>query len=168
MKRIMILLAVTAVAVLVFAPTAMALDPAPALQPQPGFNQPKIEPMPGSAYGPSPAYDPKNKAAADGGTEPAPTVTPPAPEQDNTPPAFDPQEGVNVPDYSGPYGSPSIPDGEGSETASSTTTPTATASTLPDTGGPSFALPVTLAVISALVISGFTALRLVLRRSATS
>jgi hypothetical protein len=30
----------------------------------PGFDQPKIDPMPGNAYGPSSAYDPKNKAAA--------------------------------------------------------------------------------------------------------
>jgi hypothetical protein len=60
MKRMRILLALTVMAVFVFGSTAMAQ----VVPVGPGFDQPKIDPMPGNAYGPSSAYDPKNKAAA--------------------------------------------------------------------------------------------------------
>jgi hypothetical protein len=62
-------------AMLYLASIAQAQVPPPKVGP--GFDQPRTDPMPGDAFGPSPAYNPKNKTAASGGTA-APEASPEA------------------------------------------------------------------------------------------
>jgi len=147
MKQIMTVLAMSAIAVLLLAPAALAQGSAPpALQPMPGFNQPDYL---------NPAFDNPDipgagataPASPDAKTSPVPTASPDA----TTSP--------------GATASPSV---TASPSAPASTTATSSASVLPDTGGTPLS-PV-LAVVAFLVLlaSGGLVLRFTGSRGAAS
>lgn len=133
MNRLLVLLAVTAMVVLLLAPAATAQTP-PVLPQTPPHLQPNVTNTPGAGLG---GFEPQ----IFGTPQPIPgsggTVTAPS-----SPAATDDQ-----------YASPPATAGQDQYATSP----------LPDTGGPSLGAPVALAVAVALAIFGSLALRLVRR-----
>jgi hypothetical protein len=154
-KKTLISLAATAMAVLLLAPGAMAQYQAPALDPMPGFNQPDYT---------NPAFD-NPDIPTDGATAPASPSSSTA-----TPAATTSPSATASPSASASPSVAASPSASASTSATSSATPSASASasTLPDTGGtPLFPA---LAVVAFVVLagSGILAQRLVRGRDAAS
>jgi hypothetical protein len=137
-KRMMILLIVSAMAVLLIAPAAMADSALPAYDPMPGFNQPDYL---------NPAFDNPDMPVGGGTATAGPTASPTT--------TASPTATANASPTATATASPEADEGS-------------TASSLPKTGSPSLTPAVTLVATLALVVGGIAALRLVLRRGAAS
>ena len=147
MKKTITALAMSAMAVLLFAPEALAQGSAPpALQPMPGFNQPDYL---------NPAFDNPDipgagttaPASPDATTSPVPTASPDA--------TTSPSATAN----------PSAP---ASSSATSSASPSASAGTLPDTGGMPLSLVLAVVAFLVLLASGGLVLRITGSRGAAS
>jgi hypothetical protein len=147
MKSILILVAVTAMALLVFVPVALAQSVPPAYEPMPGFNQPDYL---------NPAFD-NPDIPSGGGTAPA------SPSSATTSPAATASPSATA--SSSATASPSASASASASTTSSAS-PNASASTLPDTGGISLHPALSLVAFLVLVGSGALVLKLTRGRDA--
>lgn len=141
MKRTIIVLAMSAMAALLFAPAVLAQASAPpALQPMPGFNQPDYT---------NPAFDNPDipgagataPASPDATTSPVPTASPDA---------------------------TTSPSATASPSVTASPSASASASTLPDTGGAPLSPAFAVVAFLGLLASGGLVLRFTRSRGATS